>query len=109
MKKPVYTIEVLNVFFLYSVGEDFIGIATRKNKQFSPLPDYVHVDFSMNAPTGIFIPIGETSTAELDTIVGRAIRAKIAEQKKTGVNAKPKGEQKKTGVKQESLFDDVKQ
>lgn len=80
-ERPIYRIEVLDVFYLYSCGEEFIAIATAPKGQHGEVPQWARVDISIERPPMYRVPIDPNRNSKiLDGLVAKEIRAKVAEQ-----------------------------
>jgi hypothetical protein len=80
--RPTFEIEVNDVWYLYVVGITYIAITTKPDPDVWPLlPDHMKVSFAIEAPSGggVLDPDYMIKSA-----VVKAIRAKVAEQKKSG-------------------------
>lgn len=106
--RPVYTIEVNDIPYVYSVGETYIAITIKPDPEtWQSIPDYMKVNFGILTPAirGGIDPALTGYCEEVRAAVVRAIRAKIADQKKTGNWPRnmpaPKPKEKKTRTKKE--------
>lgn len=78
-KKPIYEIEVDNVFYLYAVGLQWIAISTKPDSQWSELPEWCRVCFAIEAPEENWLHA--RYGIKIDYIRS-AIKKKIHEQRK---------------------------
>lgn len=89
-KKPIYEIEVNDVFYLYAVGLQWIAISTKPSDQWGELPEWCRVCIPLETPSDsnfLEYPNG----AIVRSFIHRAIKDKIHEQRKayesqTGTN-----------------------
>jgi len=85
--RPVYTIKVNDIPYLYSVGETYIAITIKPDFDiWQSVPDHMKVSFGIQTPTiqGGIDPALLGHCEEVKSAVVKAIRAKIIDQKKTG-------------------------
>lgn len=86
-QKPIYTVEVNDIPYLYCVGETYIGITTKPDPEIWPsIPDHMKVNFGIVTPAidGGIDPVLSGHCEEIKAAVIKAVRAKVADQKKTG-------------------------
>lgn len=109
MKKPTYSIEVLDVWFIYNVGQTYIVVTTKPDPEiWRLLPDHMKVCFGFATPPDVEITDNPlTPGDEIERAVSKAIREKIAEQKQTGefprnLPEPPEKKKKKRKAKYES-------
>lgn len=79
-KKPVYEIEVNDVFYLYAVGLQWIAISTKPDSQWGDLPEWCKVCFAVE--TSIDRAGQLPCSDDIESIVRYAIKGKIHEQRK---------------------------
>ena len=84
-KKPIYEIEVNDVFYLYAVGLQWIAISTKPDSQWGQLPEWCRVCFAVPTPDDFqftdrysFFPV-----EHIECFVHRVIKDEIHEQRKT--------------------------
>jgi hypothetical protein len=106
--RPVYTIEVNDIPYLYSVGETYTAITIKPDPEmWSSIPDHMKVNFAILTPViqGGIDPALSGHCEEVKSAVAKAIRAKIIDQKKTGNWPRnmpaPKPKEKKARTKKE--------
>jgi len=78
-RQPIYTVEVNNVFYIYSVGLTYIAIASKPHGQWGELPEHFRVCFAIDNP-GYEIE----ETEKIEALVRAVIKRRIAEQKDSG-------------------------
>lgn len=82
-KKPIYEIEVNDVFYLYAVGLQWIAISTKPDSQWGELPEWCRVCFAVETPPAQYaVNLKDKPDSWLIHFIHRAIRDKIHEQRK---------------------------
>jgi hypothetical protein len=82
-KHPIYTIEVNNIFYVYSVGLTYIAIASKPDGQWGELPEHFRVCFAIDNPGYEVTNNPINPGGEIEALVRAVIKGKIEEQKQT--------------------------
>ncbi|MDE2020376.1 MAG: hypothetical protein KGJ13_08580 [Patescibacteria group bacterium] len=92
--KTIYMIQYGRVHFCYMVGLSFIQIWTDTKTDWPEMPEYFRTCFSIKTPF--------RHEYALENFVLKAIKKKVAEQRKAGTSAKPETLKEKVNRKKKT-------